>query len=63
MKELTERVRELSTILQITIAVRMGKRWPIATQASAAIIPSMGTIVKPLRQKTWEEVKTTKNDV
>jgi hypothetical protein len=40
-----------------------GTRWPISTHTSAAIIPSMVTSVKPLRQTTWGAAKQTENDM
>jgi hypothetical protein len=61
--ELTERGRELSNLIWITIVGIMDKRWYISTQAISATIPSMGTNRKPLMRTTWEEVKPTRNDV
>jgi hypothetical protein len=61
--ELTERVRELPTLLWITIFECTYTRLQIATQARAATIPIMGTNVKPLSWVTWEEVKPKRNDL
>jgi hypothetical protein len=60
-RELTERVREVSTLLRITIVGRMDTMWQIATQSRAVTIPIMGSNVNPIRQTTWEEVNPTRN--
>jgi hypothetical protein len=62
-RELTERVREHSTLFQRTIVECMDTRWQIVTQARFATNPIMDTSVRPLRRTPWEEVKPTRNDV
>jgi hypothetical protein len=55
--------RELSTLLQKIIFGPMDTRLQIAAQVKAAVIPSMVTIMKPLRQTTQGEAKQTDNYV
>jgi hypothetical protein len=60
---MTSGAQEVSTHLKVINVGHMATRMERLTQASHAPIATLATKLKPLRLRTWEAVKPTRNDV